>query len=126
MNHLNRYNVTNVSAVVTAFVNLKKSPFVLVCDDNVVREVQFCLRRHDVSEHPPYEGKLPQGLQQEDTFNIVVQRLGQPTRQAFHQGLIDAYYSKLRMVLGFDERSRHLQSAVIYNEGFGPRSRLLQ
>src|ERR1051326_4890964 len=46
MNHLNRYSVTNASAVVTAFVNSKKSPFVLVCDNNMVDEVQVTLWKY--------------------------------------------------------------------------------
>jgi hypothetical protein len=123
MNHLNRYSVTNASAVVTAFVNSKKSPFVLVCDNNMVDEVQVTLWKY---MEAPYSGKLPHELQQEDAFDTVVQRLGQPTRQAFHDGFIDAYYPKLRLLFVFDEKSRHLRDVVIYREGFGPRSRLLQ
>jgi hypothetical protein len=121
-NHLNIHSATNI----TVFENVKESPFVLVCDNNVVDEVAVALWKYEFMNVQPYMQKIAHGIRGGDTLDTVVQSLGQPTRQAFHHGVIDAYYPKLRLCFGFDEKSRCLQSVVIYKEGVAPRSRLLQ
>ena len=121
-NRLNRHWNTNM----TVFENVKESPFVLVCGSNVVEEVAIALWKYEFMNVEPYSQKIAHRISREDTLDTVVQSFGQPTRQAFHHGLIEAYYPKSRLLFTFDKKSRCLHEVVIYKEGRGPRSRLLQ
>jgi hypothetical protein len=121
-NHLNGSSTNDVGG----FSNVKQSPIVLCYRNYTVSEVQVALWKYDFMEVSPYSEKLPHGLQHEDTFDIVVRRLGQPTRQAFHNGVIETYYPKVRLAITFDQMSRQLRGIVVYDIGIQPHSRLLE